>query len=291
MSPTTLTDSQCHFFAGLASGLMRSKAGWADDDLFGPVPVPCQPFSSAGKGSAFADRRQTLRSLPSHQRGRPSSRLWWQQVARNAKTRHFDLILTKPWVTPSYRRTFPNCERRRSADGFKALLGGRLHGRDWIQRQRIPTEDWAQTRGKPLAETGVLLRPCRGPACSGNAPMRTQRRGTTSVDVHCGWRPSDGPLDSRDGRAKSASECLLLRCPRRRQWQRQQIAGSRTAMKEADGREGRDEQHRITSLQVVWPIHGQPWPDNHHGLIARAGMERSASSRSRWLTAAVVRRQ
>ena len=50
--------TQCHFFAGIGvwSYALRNS-GWADDRPVWTGSCPCQPFSSAGKGSAFADER------------------------------------------------------------------------------------------------------------------------------------------------------------------------------------------------------------------------------------------
>ncbi|MBK8117586.1 MAG: DNA cytosine methyltransferase [Candidatus Accumulibacter sp.] len=50
--------TQCHFFAGIGvwSYALRNS-GWADDRPVWTGSCPCQPFSAAGKGSAFADER------------------------------------------------------------------------------------------------------------------------------------------------------------------------------------------------------------------------------------------
>lgn len=50
--------AQCHFFAGVGvwSYALR-RAGWPDDRPVWTGSCPCQPFSAAGKGLAFADER------------------------------------------------------------------------------------------------------------------------------------------------------------------------------------------------------------------------------------------
>jgi DNA (cytosine-5)-methyltransferase 1 len=50
--------TQCHFFAGIGgwSAALR-LAGWPDDRPVWTGSCPCQPFSAAGKGAAFADER------------------------------------------------------------------------------------------------------------------------------------------------------------------------------------------------------------------------------------------
>ena len=50
--------TQCHFFAGIAVwSLSLRKAGWPDSRPAWTGSCPCQPFSTAGKGLAFADER------------------------------------------------------------------------------------------------------------------------------------------------------------------------------------------------------------------------------------------
>jgi DNA (cytosine-5)-methyltransferase 1 len=50
--------TQCHFFAGIGvwSYALRT-AGWGDDRPVWTGSCPCQPFSEAGSGAGFADKR------------------------------------------------------------------------------------------------------------------------------------------------------------------------------------------------------------------------------------------
>jgi DNA (cytosine-5)-methyltransferase 1 len=50
--------TQCHFFAGIGTwSLALRRAGWSDDRPVWTGSCPCQPFSAAGQGAAFADER------------------------------------------------------------------------------------------------------------------------------------------------------------------------------------------------------------------------------------------
>lgn len=50
--------TQCHFFAGISGWpYALALAGWPADRPVWTGSCPCQPFSAAGKGSAFADER------------------------------------------------------------------------------------------------------------------------------------------------------------------------------------------------------------------------------------------
>ena len=50
--------TQCHFFAGIGGwSYALRKSGWPDDRHVWTGSCPCQPFSAAGKGAAFADER------------------------------------------------------------------------------------------------------------------------------------------------------------------------------------------------------------------------------------------
>ncbi len=50
--------TQCHFFAGIGVwSLALRNAGWPDDRPIWTGSCPCQPFSTSGKQSGFADER------------------------------------------------------------------------------------------------------------------------------------------------------------------------------------------------------------------------------------------
>lgn len=94
--------TQCHFFAGIGvwSYALR-RAGWPDDRPIWTGSCPCQPFSAAGKGAAFADERHLWPAfyhlIAQHvqwcrQQKRPAPEIVGEQVASKAVDDWIDLV-------------------------------------------------------------------------------------------------------------------------------------------------------------------------------------------------------
>lgn len=85
--------TQCHFFAGIGAwSLALRRAGWPDDRPVWTGSCPCQPFSSAGTGSGFADPRHLWPSFAwLIQNCRPPV-AFGEQVASKASGPWLDLV-------------------------------------------------------------------------------------------------------------------------------------------------------------------------------------------------------
>lgn len=85
--------TQCHFFAGLGAwSLALRRAGWPDDRPVWTGSCPCQPFSSAGSGSGFADSRHLWPNLSWLIRQCRPSVAFGEQVASKASGPWIDLV-------------------------------------------------------------------------------------------------------------------------------------------------------------------------------------------------------
>src|SRR5688572_16506678 len=85
--------TQCHFFAGVGvwSDALR-RAGWPDDRGVWTGSCPCQPFSDAGAGAGFADKRHLWPAwLHLIAQCRPAV-IFGEQVASAAALRWWDLV-------------------------------------------------------------------------------------------------------------------------------------------------------------------------------------------------------
>ena len=87
--------AQCHFFAGIGIwSLALRQAGIPDDYRVWSMSCPCQPFSAAGKGEGFADKRH-LWPAAYHliSQCRPE-RIFGEQVASKDTDPWIDLVQT-----------------------------------------------------------------------------------------------------------------------------------------------------------------------------------------------------
>jgi len=86
---------QCHFFAGIGvwSYALR-RAGWPDDRSIWTGSCPCQPFSAAGQGTAFADERHLWPAFQHLIRERRPASLAGEQVASKDADPWLDLVQT-----------------------------------------------------------------------------------------------------------------------------------------------------------------------------------------------------
>lgn len=85
--------TQCHFFAGVGVwSLALRRAGWPDDRPVWTGSCPCQPFSAAGKGAAFADERHLWPAFHHLIAQRRPERVLGEQVASSAVDEWIDLV-------------------------------------------------------------------------------------------------------------------------------------------------------------------------------------------------------
>lgn len=85
--------TQCHFFAGIGGWSYALRlAGWPDDRPVWTGSCPCQPFSSAGKGSAFADERHLWPAFLHLIKERKPSVVLGEQVASKDAEPWLDLV-------------------------------------------------------------------------------------------------------------------------------------------------------------------------------------------------------
>jgi DNA (cytosine-5)-methyltransferase 1 len=92
--PNDLTGyRQCHFFAGVGvwSYALR-RAGWPDDREIWTGSCPCQPFSTAGAGTGFADERHLWPAFFHLIRERRPARVTGEQVASKDADPWIDLV-------------------------------------------------------------------------------------------------------------------------------------------------------------------------------------------------------
>ena len=153
--------TQCHFFAGIGVwSLALRRAGWSDDRPVWTGSCPCQPFSAAGKGLAFADERHLWPAF--HwliQQRRPPVVLGEQVASKDAD----------PWID-LVQADMEAVEYGFGAVPFPSASIGAPHIRDrlyWVAhtagygRQRGGASETRDGREPPRIESQRLLDACR----------------------------------------------------------------------------------------------------------------------------------
>lgn len=85
--------TQCHFFAGIGVwSLALRRAGWPDDRPVWTGSCPCQPFSAAGQGLAFADERHLWPAFGHLIKERSPVVVYGEQVASKDADDWIDLV-------------------------------------------------------------------------------------------------------------------------------------------------------------------------------------------------------
>ena len=117
--------TQCHFFAGIGvwSHALR-RAGWPDDRPVWTGSAPCQPFSAAGRGAGFADKRHLWPAF--HyliEQCRPVTVIGEQVASKDGLT-WLDLVHADMEGSGYTLGALDTCGRRRAAHPTAPLLGG-----------------------------------------------------------------------------------------------------------------------------------------------------------------------
>ena len=85
--------TQCHFFAGIGGWSYALRlAGWPDHRPVWTGSCPCQPFSAAGQGAAFADERHLWPAFHHLIKERQPSSVFGEQVASKDADDWIDLV-------------------------------------------------------------------------------------------------------------------------------------------------------------------------------------------------------
>lgn len=134
--------TQCHFFAGIGAWSYALRlAGWPDNRPVWTGSCPCQPFSSAGKGVGFADKRHLWPAWHHLIKQHNPAAVFGEQVASKDGLSWLDLVQTDMEATGYAFAPFDLC-----AAGF---------GSPQIrQRLFFVAESMANTSGKRLPELG-----------------------------------------------------------------------------------------------------------------------------------------
>lgn len=183
--------TQCHFFAGIGvwSYALR-QAGWDDDRPVWTGSCPCQPFSDAGKGAGFADKRHLWPHF--HyliEKLRPET-VFGEQVASKDGLAWFDLVQADLEGAGYASAALDICAAGFGAPHIRQRLFW-VADADSKQRNRSGYE-----RASGWNEPSVGS-PASGLADSGGE--RCDRFNALLQRKESGWQPQDMPKASRHG--------------------------------------------------------------------------------------------
>jgi DNA (cytosine-5)-methyltransferase 1 len=241
--------TQCHFFAGIGvwSYALRNS-GWADDRPVWTGSCPCQPFSAAGKGSAFADERHLWPAFHHLIKECRPPVVFGEQVAGSA---------INPWVDLVHA----DLEAVGYAFGcvpFPSASVGAPHIRDrayWVADAGSKRLEGRKLRGERIdAQRETAERSCE--------VIRLADANSSGLVTGSEGRPT-----ARHGQA-AKPDCCAVGMADASGERRQQIAGSAPCDEEADGREGRDEQqpHGDNVAASACEVHGHQRPGQTNGF-------------------------
>jgi DNA (cytosine-5)-methyltransferase 1 len=168
--------TQCHFFAGIGvwSYALR-QAGWPDDRPVWTGSCPCQPFSTAGKGTGFADERHLWPAW--HwliQECRPAT-VFGEQVASKDGLAWLDLVQADLEGTGYACGAVDTCAAGVGAPHIRQRL--------WFVAERVADADGRQLAGQSILR-GVERdgQNARRPEGSGSAPACRDHGGLADAD-------------------------------------------------------------------------------------------------------------
>ncbi|MBP9803275.1 MAG: DNA cytosine methyltransferase [Candidatus Accumulibacter sp.] len=287
--------NQCHWFAGIGvwSYALR-RAGWPDHRPVWTGSCPCQPFSQAGKGSAFADERHLWPAFHHLIKECRPPVVFGEQVASSAINPWVDLVHADLEAVgyafgcvpfPSASVGAPHIRDRAYwvADAGSKRLEGRKRSRERIDAQR----ETAERSCEVIRLGNSAIEPCERNAGSVfRAEKKVNRKWGNDGGLHIGSEHagaglgrladanssglvtgSEGRPTARHGQA-AKPDCCAVGVADASGERRQQIAGSAPFDEEADGREGRDEQqpHGDNVAASACEVHGHQRPGPTNGF-------------------------
>lgn len=209
--------TQCHFFAGIGvwSHALR-QSGWDDDRPVWTGSCPCQPFSAAGKGIAFADERHLWPAFHHLIKECRPPVVFGEQVASKDADAWIDLVQTDLEAVGYALGAVPFPSAGVGAPHIRDRLywvadadNARLEGRGGMQERSAECIAWprgvdcrlgnADSDGAGRERAGIHQQEAgegrRGCGDDAGAPGATDRPGPTNGF----WRDADW-LGCRDGK-------------------------------------------------------------------------------------------